>query len=562
MSAPPDSVDEDLLDRIPLSARVLLDVGCGTGTLAAAYRHLNPRARLLGVERDAAAAAIAATRLDEVAVGDVEANPLPFQPEGGIDCIIYSDVLEHMKDPWAVLAAHAKAMNDDGVIIARIPNVEHWTFAERLLRGTWDYDPAGLMDRRHLRWFSLETMHRAIGKLGLIACDVHPLIVDADQSAAFANALAPSLRALGIDPKSYADRARPLQYIWRMRKTPRTVMHIAANMLAPVGGVSHVRVIYPLRAMASEPGVISQLTQIPDATPRDDGMARVFILHRPALSRDQTVEVVGKLHRAGWLVVTEFDDHPDFFTRIQGDDRLSFSAVHAVQTSTPVLADVLRPRNPELQIFPNAVRTLPDARNFVDPHRLTLFFGALNRAADWTPLLPTINAVASTAGERLRFSVVHDRAFFDALETPHKKFTPTCDYDTYLSLLGDSEISFMPLGDTWFNRAKSDLKFIEAGACRVAALASHVVYADSIEDGRTGLLFRDADDLHARLLRLVAMPDTARSLGDGARAYVRAKRMLAYQVAPRLAWYRSLWERRAELEQARLARIAEWGAAA
>jgi glycosyltransferase involved in cell wall biosynthesis len=65
----------------------------------------------------------------------------------------------------------------------------------------------------------------------------------------------------------------------------------------------------------------------------------------------------------------------------------------------------------------------------------------------------------------------------------------------------------MPLGDTPFNRAKSDLKFIEAGACRVASVASHIVYADSIEDGRTGLLFHNADELRDRLLRLVAMPE-------------------------------------------------------
>jgi glycosyltransferase involved in cell wall biosynthesis len=131
-----------------------------------------------------------------------------------------------------------------------------------------------------------------------------------------------------------------------------------------------------------------------------------------------------------------------------------------------------------------------------------------------------------------------------------------------MSLLGQCEISFMPLGDTWFNRAKSDLKFIEAGACRVAALASHVVYGGSIEDGRTGLLFRDAEELRTRLLRLIAIPDTARGLGDAARGYVAAERMLAYQVAPRIAWYRSLWERREELEQARVARMAERGAVA
>jgi len=113
----------------------------------------------------------------------------------------------------------------------------------------------------------------------------------------------------------------------------------------------------------------------------------------------------------------------------------------------------------------------------------------------------------------------------------------------------------MPLGDTAFNRAKSDLKFIEAGACRVAALASHIVYGDSIEDGRTGLLFHTQDELRDRLLRLVAMPELARGLGDAARQYVATERMLAYQVAPRIAWYRSLWARRAELSNALYARL-------
>ncbi len=196
-------------------------------------------------------------------------------------------------------------------------------------------------------------------------------------------------------------------------------------------------------------------------------------------------------------------------------------------------------------------------RNFLDPNAVTLFFGALNREADWAPLMPALNAVAEKAGDRLRFCVVHDQGFFDALKTPHKMFTPTCDYDTYMGLLGQCEISLMPLGDTPFNRAKSDLKFIEAGACRVAALASHVVYADSIEDGRTGLLFRNADEMRDRLLRLVAMPDLAHGLGNAARSYVAGERMLAYQVAPRIAWYRSLWARRDDLTSALYARLME-----
>ena len=158
---------------------------------------------------------------------------------------------------------------------------------------------------------------------------------------------------------------------------------------------------------------------------------------------------------------------------------------------------------------------------------------------------------------------MHDQRFFEALETEHKSFTPTCDYETYLDLLGTSEICYMPLSDTPFNRAKSDLKFIESGACRVAALASTVVYSDTIQDGRTGLLFRDDTELYDRLMRLVAMPELARNLATAARQYVAQNRMLAYQILPRIAWYRSLWRRRVALQAALQERMRnEWGTAA
>lgn len=113
----------------------------------------------------------------------------------------------------------------------------------------------------------------------------------------------------------------------------------------------------------------------------------------------------------------------------------------------------------------------------------------------------------------------------------------------------------MPLSDTLFNRTKSDLKFIEAGACRVASLASPVVYAGSIEHGRTGLLFANAEELRMNLLRILALPETACTLADAAREHVAKNRMLAYQVAPRIAWYRSLWERREALFAAQQVRI-------
>jgi SAM-dependent methyltransferase len=536
----------DLLSRIPLSARTILDVGCGDGHLTAAYRRLNPTARLLGVELDAAAAATAQRHMDHVVSADVETDPLPFDLPDGIDCIIYNSILGHLRDPWALVRCHAEALNPDGVMVICVPNTDYWRTTESQMRGIWHPDSVCPPEA----WLNLDGMTRQLADAGLVLCDVTTHEPDGQSARCFAEALAPSLSALGIDPADYVRRAAASHLILRARREPVEPMILAGNMLDPVGGVSHVRVVNPLRAIGTNPGVSTRVTDRVDPSEPGNNQPRIFVLHRPALIGARGRETVRMLIDAGYLVVTEFDDHPDHFDMMRQGGALTFTGVHALQTSTTAMAEVLRRYNPEIAVFPNAVVSLPDIRNFTDPGAITMFFGALNRGRDWQRFMPAINAVASKAGDRLKFRIVHDQAFFDALETPHKTFTPTCDYETYMTLLSQSEISFMPLADTPFNRAKSDLKFIEAASYRVCALASTVVYGNSIEDGRTGLLFRDPVEFEARLLRLVAMPEIARNLAHAARRYVAETRMLAYQVAPRIAWYRSLWARRDVLTEA------------
>jgi SAM-dependent methyltransferase len=556
----PDVANPDLLERMPLDAKVVLDVGCATGALGAEYKRRNPRTRYLGIERDPAAARIAATRLDQVAAADVEDDPLPFpglEPDS-IDCIVYGDVLEHLRDPWRVLRQQASALSETGTVVVCMPNAEHWSFAERLLRGTWDYEEHGLFDETHLRWFTFDSTRRALTAAGLQPHDVIARNFDTGQAEAFVRTIEPGLRALGIDPEAYLQRATPLQHVWRAGRSVSERISVVSTMLAPVGGVSHVRVVEPLRALASDPMVTTHLAQGLDPQALPGGMPKIFIFHRPVLAGSEGLERLRGLMAKGYLVVCEFDDHPDYIPALQRQpDIQNFRAVHAVQTTTEPLADVLRRENPEVAVFPNGISRIPEPRNFADPNRLTLFFGGLNRERDWPPFLPALNAVAAMAGERLHFRIVNDRGLFDALNTRHKSFTPLCDYDTYQDLLAQSEISFMPLQDTAFNRCKSDLKFVEAAAHRVAALASPIVYGNTVQDGQTGLLFRDASELQQRLARLVANPDLARGLGDAARAYVVRHRMLAYQVGRRTTWYRSLWARREELTRALVARVPE-----
>jgi len=555
----PDFANPELLEKMPLNAATVLDVGCSHGALGVHFLRRNPNARVLGIDIDEAALAKAKTRLSEVFLGDAEKFPMPFEVPNGIDCIVYGDVLSHLADPWALLKEQAKYLAPGATVLVCMPNVEHWSFAAKLLGGSFDYEEMGLFDRTHLRWFTPRTMARALAEAGLEPSDVAPRPIARDMAERFATAMAPGLRAIGVDPAEYLNRAGPLQFIWRARKTPPPRLELNATMLAPQGGVSDVRIVEPIRAIMTDSSIFATIVTEGELAPRLTDAPRIAVLHRPLLMGEGGLARMRALLAKGYVVVSEFDDHPVFMEErgVNLEDVLTFRAVHAVQTSTPALAEALRPQNPETAMFPNGIFELPRVRNFADPEHLTLFFGAINRNADWAPMIQALNEVARAVGDRLKFRVLHDQAFFDALESPHKQFEPLADYGNYMRILGECDIAFMPLADTEFNRAKSDLKFIEAGAARVAALASHVVYGGVIQDGKNGLVFRSPMELRSGLLRLLAYPEATRRMGDAARDYVASQRMLAYQVAERTAWYRSLWERREALNAALKERMPE-----
>lgn len=213
-----DLPNPDLLARIPPHIEALLDIGCGTGALGAAYRQINGRAHLFGVESDPKAALIARDHLDDVAVADVETYALPRNWPAAFDCIVYGDVLQQLQDPWMVLRRQLGALRPSGTVLVCVPNLEHWSVAARLLRGNWGYEPSGLFDSAHLRWFTLRSLLSGISAAGLKIQEVHPRVFDQDRAISFANLFGPALRALGVEPADYARRASPLQYVIRATK--------------------------------------------------------------------------------------------------------------------------------------------------------------------------------------------------------------------------------------------------------------------------------------------------------------------------------------------------------
>ena len=546
----------DLLARIPRDARLVLDVGCGAGALGAAIRRVNPRTRLLGIEPDPTLALRARRHFDELHDIDIETTRPPVE-DGSLDAMVFGDVLEHLRDPWAVLKRDATLLAPDGVLLICIPNIEHWSFAARLLAGAWNYEDHGLYDRTHLRWFTPPMMQQALMQAGLTPIEVAPRIFQPEQAEHFATAMAPALEALGIDPAGWLDRSRPLQYVWRATRTPPRTMIVGARTLRdPVAAMAEVRILQPLREIATAPGIgtiaSADLTMPPGGpdTPRVMLLQRLFLRPGP-----DSLGYVHALRDSGAVVVQEFDDDPARWPDIAEAGHMTFRAVHAVQTSTPALARLLREWNEEVEVFPFGVETLPVPRNFAEPGHLSIFFGALNREEDIAPFLPVLDQALAEAEGRLRIEILHDRRSYDALTTPYKRFTPSCDYGTYRQVMAGCDLAFLPLGDTRFNAMKSDIKAVEAASHGLCCLASPTVYADSLRDGETGVLLRDPAALLDTLRGLLANPDAARRMGTAAHRWVASDRMGAYQMRRRIAWYRSLCDRRPALDSALAARL-------
>jgi len=100
-------------------------------------------------------------------------------------------------------------------VVACIPNVSHWSMVERLLRGDWAYQDQGLLDRTHLRFFSLKSARRLLEKAGLSVVKLRPrnILLDDERARLFLDQLGVIAPQLGIEPAALRERMQALQYI-------------------------------------------------------------------------------------------------------------------------------------------------------------------------------------------------------------------------------------------------------------------------------------------------------------------------------------------------------------
>jgi 2-polyprenyl-3-methyl-5-hydroxy-6-metoxy-1,4-benzoquinol methylase len=161
----PDIPRSEMLEFIPSSVQKLLDVGCHTGQFGLAVKNKFD-AEVWGVEPNAETAKIASRNLDKVFQGYFS-EELDL-PEKYFDVISFNDVLEHIPDPWAVLQLAARKLKPGGRIVISIPNFRHIdNLLHILTEKDFNYEPTGIRDKTHLRFFTKKSAPKILSGTGL-----------------------------------------------------------------------------------------------------------------------------------------------------------------------------------------------------------------------------------------------------------------------------------------------------------------------------------------------------------------------------------------------------------
>lgn len=197
--------------------KTVLEIGAGPGSISRPLREVNG-CRMSAVELDEKSVEILKGFCQNVWRRDLnDPNWMDGIPEGAFDTVVIADVLEHIIDPWGALRRAAIFLKPGGSIVVSIPHASHAAILACLLNNDFDYRDWGLLDRTHIRFFSMKNLQALFEGAGL-RIDDFAFVLRHPEETEFAEAwsqLPPRTRAV-LESGDYANvyqvvvRASPL----------------------------------------------------------------------------------------------------------------------------------------------------------------------------------------------------------------------------------------------------------------------------------------------------------------------------------------------------------------
>lgn len=208
------TINTELLAFVPATAVKVVELGCGDGAFAKAYKQRNPVCNYTGIERDAIAAEQARAHCDFVYNQDIEtADEQRERQTAQANCWVLDGALERLHDPWAVLSAIRAGMAADGTLVLSVRNHQHWSNQVRLNMGDYRYRTDGVMQKDELRQFTRGSLLELLLQTGFRLTGGAPVIRDEPGREIYLPILRQLAQASGSDPELSAEDALAQRYI-------------------------------------------------------------------------------------------------------------------------------------------------------------------------------------------------------------------------------------------------------------------------------------------------------------------------------------------------------------
>jgi 2-polyprenyl-3-methyl-5-hydroxy-6-metoxy-1,4-benzoquinol methylase len=153
-----DSTGARIVRMMDKGKRVL-ELGAGPGSIT---KHLKNTCEcsIVAIENDVDVIKKLPAYCEKVYNADLNAPDWPavLESEDKFDVVLAADVLEHLYDPWAVLASMKGLLKEDGYIIVSLPHVGHNAVLACILDQDFEYQDWGLLDRTHIRFFAMKNI--------------------------------------------------------------------------------------------------------------------------------------------------------------------------------------------------------------------------------------------------------------------------------------------------------------------------------------------------------------------------------------------------------------------